>query len=55
MKLPSLWSRDQHLISGPFRSLRPMMGRLRGKNVTNPFAKPPAVLGRLKAVERILE
>ena len=21
----------------------------------NPFAKPPAVLGRLKAVERILE
>ena len=23
--------------------------------VNNPFAKPPAVLGRLKAVERILE
>ena len=35
MKLPSLWSRDQDLISGPFRSLRPMTGRLRGKNVTN--------------------
>ena len=25
------------------------------KHVRNPFAKPPAVLGRLKAVERILE
>ncbi len=24
MKLPSLWSRDQDLISDPFRSLRPM-------------------------------
>ena len=24
-------------------------------NLGNPFAKPPAVLGRLKAVERILE
>jgi hypothetical protein len=35
MKLPSLWPRDQDLISGPFRSLRPMTGRLRGKNVTN--------------------
>ena len=23
--------------------------------LNNPFAKPPAVLGRLKAVERILE
>ena len=28
--------------------------RLLGKDY-NPFAKPPAVLGRLKAVERILE
>ena len=28
-------------------------GRLR--HARNPFAKPPAVLGRLKAVERILE
>ena len=26
-----------------------------GGTVINPFAKPPAVLGRLKAVERILE
>ena len=25
------------------------------RRITDPFAKPPAVLGRLKAVERILE
>ena len=30
-------------------------GRLSDSESANPFAKPPAVLGRLKAVERILE
>ena len=30
-------------------------GHRRLDNPDDPFAKPPAVLGRLKAVERILE
>ena len=42
----------------PLRAVVPLNreGRMPGpRNGNNPFAKPPAVLGRLKAVERILE
>ena len=41
-----------------FAALSQVKEHWRGIGVTlfiNPFAKPPAVLGRLKAVERILE
>ena len=37
------------------RILRYGKQRLKNEQSGNPFAKPPAVLGRLKAVERILE
>ena len=34
---------------------RPAISEVVAISCHNPFAKPPAVLGRLKAVERILE
>ena len=56
--LPEIWTPDavterkRRLVARRYQVVR---HRTQIKNEGNPFAKPPAVLGRLKAVERILE
>ena len=45
----------REIIGSTATEIRLRNGNIIGVYANNPFAKPPAVLGRLKAVERILE